>query len=140
MEENREFNSGEIIDEVTGEIKAEQDKPKHVENLRVAKVLFLGAQLIKNRKKEVIGINLSFVDAVETDNKTGQPVLRGFKPVITCYVKDPTPEVTALLNMKVFSTLFIRISGNDDFTQFHGVLSEKEIAMYRQLMGELLNR
>lgn len=139
MEENRIFNSSEIVDEVTGEISVEQNKPGRIENLRVAKVLLLGGQVFESKKTKTKSVNLAFVDAVETDPKTGQPVLRGFNPVITCYVKDPTPAVMALLNEPVFSTEFIRISGNENFTQFHGVLSQEEIAMYRRLMGELVN-
>lgn len=138
MEENKNY---EVVNQETGEIE-EVEKPRRVENLRVAKVLLLGGILFEGdrKKKKDPGMVVAFVDAVETDPSTGQPKLRGFNPVISCYVKNPSAEIIALLKEPVFTEKFIRISGNEDFTQFHGVLTEQEIAMYRQIMGDLANR
>ncbi len=137
MEEIKNYE----VDETTGEIVEEVEKPRQAEKPRIAKVLLLGGVLFegdKKRKKDP-GMVLSFVDAVETDSKTGQPILRGFNPVISCYVKNPTADVVALLKEPVFSVKFIKISGNENFTQFHGILTDQEAAMFREIMKGLVD-
>ena len=113
MEENR---NNVFVDQSTGEIiesQTEEEKSKTLQNLRVVKVLLLGGNLYydKKIKTKVTGMNVVFLDAVETDPKTGQPILRGFNPVISCYVKNPSVEIVSLLKDPVFTEKFIRISG-----------------------------
>ncbi|MDE5601359.1 MAG: hypothetical protein K2J16_02570 [Clostridia bacterium] len=135
----KEKTSVDVIDE-SAEAQEQEQETGRIVNLRVAKVMLLGASEFVNAKKKTRAVNLVFIDAVEQDKKTGQPIMRGFNPIISCYVKDVDKTVEAFLTKPVFGTHFIKISGDENFTRFHGVLSDAEVAMYRQLMGELADK
>lgn len=123
---------------------AEERKPT---NVRVQKFLLLSARSFDIAKKDAKGrktsemekvMQIFFLDVNQCIPKTGQPLLNGFAPVVSIFQRELTPEVMALEDMQVFTPVFAKISGNENFIQLHGILSNAEVEMYRKIMGVLL--
>lgn len=134
MSNNEEFNTNDLVEEaIEREIDRRAEKP------RVAKLMFLGGLPVSDKTTGAIkGVSIILLDAIEIDTKTGQPVLRGFNSVINTYVKDPDESILALLDLPVFTIVYVYLSGNDQFTRLHGVLSKDEVEFYQKLMDRLL--
>lgn len=127
--------------------EVQQDEQKRPTNVRVQKFLLLSARSMEISKKDAKGrktgeteqaMQIFFLDANQLLPTTSQPVLNGFEPVISIFKKDLTPDVKALENMKVFTPVFAKISGDENFVRLHGILSDEQVAMYRKIMEELL--
>ncbi len=140
-QEEKIFDPEEILgEEQEQEARANTrtyDKP------RVQKLMLLGGMMINEKKTGLVkGVNLVFVDAIAQDQATGQPVLRGFSPTLTMYVSEKDGAVLdqaiALLKEPVFSIIYAKISGNENFYRFHGTLTAEQVAVYRQIMDELV--
>lgn len=123
---------------------AEERKPT---NVRIQKFLLLSARTMDIAKKDAKGrktsemeqaMQIFFLDGNQCIAKTGQPLLNGFAPVVSIFKKDLTPDIKALEDMKVFTPVFAKISGNENFIQLHGILSDDEVAMYRRILADLL--
>lgn len=139
LNEERNFDPEEILEEEQ-EVKQEAqtfDKP------RVQKLMLLGGMIVNEKKTgRAKGVNLVFIDSITLDQATGQPELRGFSPTLTMYVGDKDKAILdqalALLRQPVFSIIYAKISGNENFYRFHGTLTAEQVAVYRQLMDDLL--
>lgn len=137
--EEKIFDPEEILDEEQ-EAKQEAqtfDKP------RVQKLMLLGGMIVNEKKTgRAKGVNIVFIDSISQDLATGQPELRGFSPTLTMYVGDKDKAILdqalALLRQPVFSIIYAKISGNENFYRFHGTLTAEQVAVYRQLMDDLV--
>lgn len=121
---------------------AEQEQelqPQRIEKPRVVPVLFLGGSIVQNKEGILKGVNLLFVDSVQQDRKTGQPVINGFNPIISTYIKEGAADYVDLIrNKQVFSKMYIKISGNENFTRLHGILTPKQVEAYVAIMDGLV--
>mgnify|MGYP004650320323 FL=1 len=122
----------------------EERKPT---NVRIQKFLLLSARSMDIAKKDAKGrktsemeqaMQIFFLDGNQCIAKTGQPLLNGFAPVVSIFKKDLTPDIRALEDMQVFTPVFAKISGNENFIQLHGILSDDEVAAYRRILADLL--
>lgn len=111
---------------------------KKAANKRVVKALLVGARVLDNEKKKTKSMILVFADSVGVNEKTGQPIITSFNPIIECYVPEPSDDVLALENVEVFTPYYIKISGNEDFTMFHGILTDEQVAAYKSIIGDLI--
>lgn len=123
---------------------AEERKPT---NVRIQKFLLLSARSMDIAKKDAKGrktsemeqaMQIFFLDGNQCIAKTGQPLLNGFAPVVSIFKKDLTPDIRALEDMQVFTPVFAKISGNENFIQLHGILSDDEVAAYRRILADLI--
>ncbi len=111
-------------------------------NLRVQRFLLLSAKKLtytpKGTKKETEAMSIHFLDAADCDPFTRQPNINGFTPVVSIFCKELSPAIAALENTEVFSPVYAKISGNENFTQLHGILTEAQMAVYREIMDGLV--
>ncbi len=111
-------------------------------NTRIQKFLLLSAKRLeytpKGQKRPAQAMSINLLDANECDPFTGQPKTNGFNPLVSIFCKEITPSIANLEKTQVFQPVYCKISGTENFTQLHGVLSDAELEMYRQIMAELL--
>lgn len=141
--DEQQVQQGMIGSDPNAEV-AEERKPT---NVRIQKFLLLSARSMDVAKKDAKGrktseteqaMQIFFLDGNQCIAKTGQPLLNGFAPVVSIFKKDLTPDIRALEDMQVFTPVFAKISGNENFIQLHGILSDDEVAMYRRILADLL--
>lgn len=127
------------------ETASEEVQSKKPINLRIQKFLLLACKIFEYvpKKNNPNGLrkaaaSILFLDANSCNPLTGQPEVQGNKPVLSAFVADPNESVRALENEPVFKTVFVRISGNDNFVTVHDVLSDEEVASYRAIMKDLI--
>lgn len=141
--DEQQVQQGMIGADPNAEVEVER-KPT---NVRVQKFLLLSARTMDIAKKDAKGrktsemeqaMQIFFLDGNQCIAKTGQPLLNGFAPVVSIFKKDLTLDIKALEDMKVFTPVFAKISGNENFIQLHGILSDDEVAMYRRILADLL--
>lgn len=141
--DEQQVQQGMIGADPNAEVEVER-KPT---NVRVQKFLLLSALTMEIAKKDAKGrktgeveqaMQIFFLDSNQCLPKTGQPLLNGFAPVVSIFKKDLTPDIRALEELQVFTPVFAKISGNENFVQLHGILSDEQVVMYRKIMAELL--
>lgn len=148
MAQEKKFDENQVQQGLIGaDPNAEVAEERKPTNVRVQKFLLLSARTLEIAKKDAKGrktsemekaMQIFFLDGNQCIAKTGQPLLNGFAPVVSIFKKDLTPDITALEDLQVFTPVFAKISGNENFIQLHGILSNAEVEMYRQIMGVLL--
>lgn len=126
------------------EIVGTQDKNAPVVNLRVQRFYLLSADVIewdeKDKKGNKTGVHrkaltMTLLDSVGFKPETNQPILENKNCIVSGFLDSPTAELESLTRKPVFSEVVFKISGNDRFTNFHGLLSEDEAAIYKKLLG-----